>query len=98
MPMLRRFFIVLCVCCFGFSAGNSLAQVSVNVDTLDPVYRDVDKLVSHGLVKKIIMGQRPFSRREIARITAEALVQFKKLEERLADPEISEAKNKSLRK
>jgi len=96
--MLRRFLIILFVCCFGFLSVNSLAQVSVNVDTLDPVYRDIDKLVSHGLVKKIIMGQRPFSRREIARITAEAIYQFHKLEKGLEDPALSEAKKKSLKK
>ncbi len=78
--------------------SNAWAQVSVNVDTLDPVYRDIDKLVSHGLVKKIIMGQRPFSRREIARITAEAMFQFQKLEDRFADPETPEKKKNSLKK
>ena len=48
-------------------------QASVNVSASDPVYRDIDKLVAHGLIKKIVMGQRPFSRREIARLTKEAM-------------------------
>lgn len=64
-------------------------QVSVNVSTLDPVYRDIDKLVGHGLVSKIIMGQRPFSRREIARIAGEALRNYAKLQEKLNEPSLS---------
>ncbi len=72
------------------------AQVSVNVSTLDPVYRDIDKLVGHGLVKKIIMGQRPFSRREIARITKEAMFHVEGLKQTLNDPSISEKKKTAL--
>lgn len=74
------------------------AQASVNVSTEDPVYRDIDKLVGHGLVDKIIMGQRPFSRREIARITGEALVKFKKLEAQVTFPDLNEAKQYKLQK
>ena len=58
-------------------------QVSINVSSLDPVYRDIDKLVSHGLVDKIIVGQRPFSRREIARIIAEAMKNLHRLEDKI---------------
>lgn len=66
------------------------AQVSVNVNTMEPVYRDIDKLVANGLVYKIIMGQRPFSRKEVARITTEALHNLPRLEEKLQDPKLSE--------
>lgn len=76
----------------------SHGRASVNVNTLDSVYRDIDKLVSHGLVKKIIMGQRPFSRREIARITAEAMRGFQKLKQELNDPNLSGKKRNSLQK
>lgn len=50
-----------------------VAQASVTVSVLDQVYRDIDKLVAHDLVDVIIRGQLPYSRMEIARITAEAL-------------------------
>ena len=71
------------------------AQASVNVNTLEPIYRDIDKLVANGLVFKIIMGQKPFSRKEIARITAEALHNFPQLEKELQNPNLSEKdKNK----
>lgn len=73
------------------------SQASVNVSTEDPVYRDIDKLVGHGLVDKIIMGQRPFSRREIARITGEALVNFKKLEAQVDNTSWSESKRQKLK-
>ena len=73
-------------------------QASVNVNLLDTVYRDIDKLVGQGLVDKIIMGQRPFSRREIARITGEAIRNLPRLEKRLENSEISEKKKERIRK
>lgn len=74
------------------------AQASVNVNNLDPVYRDIDKLVAFGLVDKIIMGQRPFSRREFARITGTALGRFPTLKAKLEDPDLSEKKKEQLRR
>jgi len=38
----------------------------------DPVYRDVDRLAQLGLLDGVILGQRPYSRRELARIAARA--------------------------
>jgi hypothetical protein len=49
------------------------AYSTPNVPVDDPVYRDIDKLVAFGLVKDAIYGQRPWSRREIARMVAEAM-------------------------
>ncbi len=72
------------------------AQVSVNVSTLDPVYRDIDKLVAHGLVTKIIVGQKPYSRKEIARITAQALKNTTRLEDRVNDPSLEEKEKQSI--
>ena len=60
-------------------------QASVNVSTQDPVYRDIDKLVANGLIKKIIMGQRPFSRREIARLTKEAMYYWQSQKEKVGE-------------
>ncbi|HKY62453.1 MAG TPA: capsule assembly Wzi family protein, partial [bacterium] len=72
MTLLRRFFPLLILPLL-LAPAVAWPQASVNVSTLDPVYRDIDKLVAHGLIKKIVMGQKPFSRREIARLTKEAM-------------------------
>src|SRR4029077_15674442 len=48
------------------------AQATVDVSPLDHIYEDIDLLIAHGLVSTAIIGQRPFSRREIARIIVEA--------------------------
>lgn len=74
-------------------AASAFSQVSVNVSTLDPVYRDIDKLVAHGLIDKIIVGQRPYSRKEIARLIQEARTNLSRLDAR---PDFSEAKRESL--
>ena len=71
-------------------------QASVNVSNLDPVYHDIDQLVGQGLVDKIIMGQRPYSRKEIARITAEAMRHLSRLEKPLGDSTTSEDKKRAL--
>lgn len=71
-------------------------QASVNVPVFDPVYRDIDKLVAHGLVDKIIMGQRPFSRREVARIVKEAMLHFSRLKDPLQDPATSPKRKERL--
>ncbi|QQR81374.1 MAG: hypothetical protein IPJ69_04390 [Deltaproteobacteria bacterium] len=49
-----------------------LSFASSNVPIDDPVYRDIDKLVGVGLIKDAIYGQRPWSRKEIARMIASA--------------------------
>ncbi len=50
----------------------SLAQSRVTVPVQDPVYRDIDRLIALRLVEVGLYGQRPYSRREIARLTREA--------------------------
>lgn len=47
-------------------------QASPWVPTLDPAYADLDVLVSRGLVRSVILGQRPYSRMAFARAAAEA--------------------------
>ncbi len=47
-------------------------QVSVNVSTLDLVYRDLEKLQSFGLVNPGIVGQRPYTRLDFARFARQA--------------------------
>jgi hypothetical protein len=48
------------------------AQATVTVPLQDPVYRDLDLLFGSGVIKTMIVGQRPYSRREIARIAVAA--------------------------
>jgi hypothetical protein len=43
-------------------------QGTTPVPPSDPVYRDVDRLAQLGLLDSAIVGQRPWSRRELARI------------------------------
>ncbi len=74
------------------------AQVSVNVPLTDPVYRDIDKLVANGLVDIIIVGQRPYSRKEIARIAKEAMAHLVRLEKPVNDPSTSAKKKAKLQK
>src|SRR5207253_211970 len=49
-----------------------LAQSRATVPVQDPVYRDLDRLIALRLVEVGLYGQRPYSRREIARLTREA--------------------------
>ena len=49
-----------------------LAQASPYVPNLDPVYQDLDALVAEGLVRDIILGERPYSRVAFARFVQEA--------------------------
>ncbi|MBM3264204.1 MAG: hypothetical protein FJY97_12375 [candidate division Zixibacteria bacterium] len=48
------------------------AQTSVNTPASDPVYQALDVLAGHGLADDMIYGQRPYSRREIARLLTRA--------------------------
>jgi hypothetical protein len=96
--MRRLFLIFMALTCLGFSPSRAWAQASVNVDSFDPVYRDVNKLVAHGLVDKIIMGQRPWSRREFARITGEAMRHRSRLQDRLEDPNLSQEEKEKIRR
>jgi hypothetical protein len=48
------------------------AQATPNVSVQDPVYRDLERLFGAGLIETMLVGQRPHSRREIARIVAHA--------------------------
>ena len=50
----------------------TFAQSRVTVPVQDPVYRDIDRLIALRLVEVGLYGQRPYSRRELARLTREA--------------------------
>ncbi|MDO8644410.1 MAG: capsule assembly Wzi family protein [bacterium] len=62
------FFLSLLLFPFNLS-GYSTPNVSLD----SPAYRQIDKLVSFGLIDDAIYGQRPWSRHEMARMTGEAI-------------------------
>lgn len=55
---------------------NTETPVSLNAPIEDRVYLDIDVLIAHGLVNDAVIGQRPYSRAEVARIIAEARKNF----------------------
>lgn len=61
----------LLILCAPLHAGDAYSTINVPVE--DPVYRDLDKLIAAKLVQTAIYGHRPWSRREVARMIAEAL-------------------------
>jgi hypothetical protein len=67
---MRKGLLLLLALCLAPSV--CLAFSTPDVDLSDPVYRDIDRLVAAGLVDAIIVGQRPYSRMEVARIAVEA--------------------------
>jgi len=67
MPPLRVT-LILCFTLAIVSARPLGAQATMLVDATDPVYHDIGRLLSYGLVDRAVVGQKPFSRREIVRI------------------------------
>lgn len=64
------------------------AQASLDADPADPVYHAIDLFIADGLVGDVIMGQRPFTRLEVARILREVrknLEERKKVEDEVAE-------------
>ena len=49
------------------------AQTSISLSPTDRVYEDLVQLRDHGLLSNFVMGQRPYSRRQIAKLIAEAV-------------------------
>ena len=80
--------VTLLVSCL-LTASPAFAQASVNVSSLDPVYRDIQKLIAHDLVDAVIVGQRPYSRIDIARIAAQARRNLPRLQVQLSDAALS---------
>ncbi len=52
--------------------GSANAQPSPRLPLSDPAYAELDQLVGSGLVRTVIYGQRPFTRREVTRIVGDA--------------------------
>jgi hypothetical protein len=65
--------------------GTASGQATTNVAVQDLTYRHVERLVAEGLVDIVHVGQRPYSRREVARIAAEAERNLPRLEAKVSD-------------
>ena len=81
---MRRITLALFAALLGALGRPIAAQATVNVAPLDPVYRQLDLLTEFGLVQHAIAGQRPYSRREIARIIKNASADWERSKVRLA--------------
>jgi hypothetical protein len=57
-------------------AARAAGQGTTPVAPSDPIYPDVDRLAQLGLLDGVILGQRPYSRRELARIAMVARAQL----------------------
>lgn len=62
------------------------AQATPNVDPLDPAYRALDVLAALGMTDAPLVGQRPYSRREIARLAGSAARTAARWAAQVADP------------
>lgn len=51
-------------------------QGTTPVPSADPAYRDVDRLAELGLLDSAVLGERPYSRRELARLAAMAFARL----------------------
>jgi hypothetical protein len=71
--------------------GIATGQATTNVPVQDLTYRHVERLVTEGLVDTVHVGQRPYTRREVARIVAEAERNLPRLEERASDMTLNAA-------
>lgn len=75
--------IPLIIFVFLFCSSHTLwAYSSITVPIDAPVYRKLDKLAAHGLIKTMLKGQRPYVRQEIARLIAEAMKNYPDFEVR----------------
>src|SRR5690349_21106446 len=52
------------------------AQATAHIDPLDPVYSDLRVLIGAGLVDRIVVGQLPYSRLELAGIVRQAAIRL----------------------
>jgi hypothetical protein len=76
---MKKLFIVFAII---IQSSVGFAQTSITVPVNDRVYRAIDRLVAVGIVDNVIIGQRPFTAGEVARI----LIEAGENSERLTDP------------
>jgi hypothetical protein len=78
----RRFGVFALVFLLAVSGSSALAQGTATLPSSDLVYRDIDRLSELGFLDSAIIGQRPYSRREIGRILRVARERSNQLGER----------------
>jgi capsule assembly protein Wzi len=84
MPKLATWLcLLLCLAIAWPATVKAYSSVTVPVD--DPVYRELDKLESFGLIRTMIHGQRPYVRSEIGRLIAEALANYPEFEKKIEE-------------
>src|ERR687895_2983078 len=71
--------------------GTASGQATTNVSVHDLAYRHVERLVAEGLIDTVHICQRPYSRREVARLAGEAERNLPRLEARAADTTLTAA-------
>lgn len=64
--------LLLALVALAIGGRTAAAQSTALVPLGDPAYQDIDRLVELGLLDSVIVGQRPYSRRELARIIVAA--------------------------
>lgn len=70
---LRHSLVVLCGLLMWGSLAAPVSAASVNVPLDHWSYRDIDTLIGFGLIRTAMLGSKPFSRDEMARLIAEAI-------------------------
>jgi phosphatidylglycerophosphate synthase len=64
--------LVLATAGLAMAPSRAAAQSSVYVPLLDPAYEDLDALAAAGLVREVMLGERPYSEAAFRRFVAEA--------------------------
>jgi hypothetical protein len=54
------------------TSAAAFAQATATIPVGDPVYQDVDRLVDEGLITRVVVGQRPYSRGALLLLVREA--------------------------
>ena len=57
---------------FPTGSQHLFAQASAYVPNLHPAYAELDALIASGLIREVLVGQRPYSRMNFARMVREA--------------------------
>jgi len=69
----------LCCCAVFLAHGIARAQATPSVPLGTLVYRDLDAMAGAGLIDDMLIGSRPYSRREVVRLLREAERNIKRL-------------------
>lgn len=100
-PLLRTSFrllfaLVTSTLITGLHAEAARAQSSSTISPRDPIYRAIDHFIAEGLIDTVIVGERPYSRREIRRLINEAVRNRSRLERGFADSSAGTAQRAAL--